>query len=997
MKLRQILIYLCFFVSGAAGLIYEVVWSRQLSLFLGITSHANTAVITAYMLGLAAGSWWLGRWSDRLKQPLRAYAWLEIGVGLYAATTPWLFSALQAGYAEWAGEMGVAGNAAHLARFGIALAALLVPTFLMGGTLPLLVRGVLQASPQLGAVTGRLYGINSLGATVGTATTGFLLLPRLGVNLSIGTGVAANLAVALLILAFVPGKARQEAPAPRKSRKPATTRAGAKPVSAAASPAPHSAPPSPTAPGTASGADAGGTTLTGFQSRVLLAGFATAGFAALLTQMAWIRAMVLVVGGNVYAFTIALTSFLAGIGLGSLVYSRWLTLLHDPAGRLLLATMLAFLTGLTSLLSLTLIARLPLWFLLGFEAGWVQDFAVYQVFIFALCFAVMIVPTLLMGALFPLLAVTWTGNSAGTGRGIGTAYAVNTIGTVLGALLGGLVALPWLGIHYSIVLAASLYCLVAAGFWWAGGRRRPLGAGLATLAFAASVWLTPAWNREQMANGVFYHPEEKVSSMRSVGLDDTFRRGDLLYYREGSDGTVAVSGNRYQKSLVINGKVDATSVNDLSTQIALGQIGALMHPDPRNALVIGLGSGITAGALATHRSLEDITVLEISPEVAEAATFFASDNNRVLDDRRLNLVSADARNFVLASDRQWDLIISEPSNPWISGISNLFTEDFFRLARQKLAPGGIMTQWFHLYSLSAEDVRTVLKGFSDTYRHVTVWHLQAGDLIMTGSDQPHTLDMRRLRSAFADPLTGPELRRAGFSSPRGFLRHYLFADSAVRAYAAGARPNTDERPRIEFNAPRSMYAGSATTNLQHIVQSIDGQRFRLPVSGQFTLTPDGLQSHTANLSIKANGPDDFSGLASQWWLWRMLATGGDENKPGMSDLRELSWSGKVGDIVLQVVEDTYAPDPEQRSNYLAANMGLPVVSYGGLQRDSDPGAQWLLGATPDLARVVLGLFWTCPTPEGNLNWYIVSYAVPDAADEVPATLADSFSRRFSCL
>ena len=294
-----LLISVCFFLSGLAGLVYEVVWARQLGLFLGITSYAHTAVITAYMAGLAAGSLYFGRRADRHQQPLKLYAWLEIGVGIYAAMTPWLFRLLQHGYTAMADVSQIGEISGHLGRFSIALLALLIPTFLMGGTLPLLVRGFVTELPGLGKVTGRFYGINTLGAMLGTLIAGYLLLPVLGIKATIFTGVFINLGVAVIVLVML-----------QKLRLSPI----AKKVSAVAERHTQE--------------DMGKTKPAGSRHVVLL-GFGLAGFASLLTQMAWIRAFILVVGGSVYAFTITLASFLAGIGLGSLLYTRYLA---SPGG-----------------------------------------------------------------------------------------------------------------------------------------------------------------------------------------------------------------------------------------------------------------------------------------------------------------------------------------------------------------------------------------------------------------------------------------------------------------------------------------------------------------------------------------------------------------------------------------------------------------------------------------------------------------------------------------
>jgi len=333
-----------------------------------------------------------------------------------------MFDLLQAAYADVAGVAGVSGMPGHLTRFGIALAALLIPTFLMGGTLPLLVRGFVRNLPELGKATSRLYGVNTLGAMTGTLAAGYLLIPSYGIAVAIFTGVALNLGIAIVVLALLklqPAQAQHELPAGKAVR--AST---------------ESSDPA--------GLSAAWRTNSRF---AVLVGFGLAGFASLLTQMAWIRALILVVGGSVYAFTITLTSFLAGIGLGSLAYNRFLSSPRSMSGdallsrRMLQAALLAMMTGITILLGLPLIGKLPVWFLQGYSADLHANFAVFQAFIFVLCFSFMILPTLFMGALFPLITVMWTRSLGQTGRGVGMAYAINATGTIFFSAAGWAVSI----------------------------------------------------------------------------------------------------------------------------------------------------------------------------------------------------------------------------------------------------------------------------------------------------------------------------------------------------------------------------------------------------------------------------------------------------------------------------------------------------------------------------------------------------------------------------
>ncbi|MDH3400930.1 MAG: fused MFS/spermidine synthase [Chromatiales bacterium] len=954
-----LLIAVCFFLSGAAGLIYEVVWARQLGLFLGITSHAHTAVIAAYMAGMAAGSVYFGRLADRHARPLVVYAWLEIGVGVYAAITPALFPFLQKAYANVADVAGISAAGGQLDRFAIALLALFLPTFLMGGTLPLLVRGLTASLPELGRMTSRLYGINTLGAMLGTVLAGFMLLPGVGVMGTVFVGVGINLGIAFFVL--------------RLSRRPGSARPVVEPVAR---------------PVMNAGVHAGpaGQPLSRGARRMVLLAFGTAGFAALLTQLAWIRAMILVVGGSVYAFTITLASFLCGIGLGSLLYARHLAVAPVRAAPSMLrnhmvqAALLAVLTSLTLLLGLPLIGKLPGWFFAGYLAGLKDHFQLFQLFIFTLSFSVMILPTLLMGALFPLVTVIWTPGIERAGRGVGSAYAINTGGTILGALLGGLLILPWLGIHDSLKLAAALYFLVALGFWMfssagAGRSYRYAVAAMAACALLAAAWLVPAWDKLMMTSGVFHQPEGIERAMQQqpgAGLDQVIDDYELLYYEEGPDATVAVRRMRgsadNQRTLVINGKPDASSYGDLSTQVLLAQLPLALMPRASSALVIGLGSGITAGSLAASEELEEMTVLEISAQVVEASEFFALENHQVLDDPRVNLVTADARNYLMASPARYDLIVSEPSNPWVSGVANLFTLEFLQLAKSRLQPGGIMTQWFHTYGMSEADLKTMLKTFDDNFDYVNVWQLGPGDLALVGSDSPHGLSLEHVLGAGVG-----ELARAQVRNGRDLVALYVFGGDVLSDYVRGARVNSDGAPVVEFNAPRNLYRVTEFENMDRIAAFIGDRQQTVPFVDMVTRGDGRLRAPFLFLELVGQG-DGPSGFRADWIIDRPRVVGVEV--PGPASQRLLTWREGEAEFQIRAVFLDEAK-PGQDLDALLALLRDRTGRQGGRIRLADgTAAIWLVDIGNGSSPMELDLAWDCEVPAGMSSRYAMNLRLP---------------------
>jgi spermidine synthase len=974
MRNKSLIITGCFFLSGLAGLIYEVVWARQLGLFLGITSYAHTAVITAYMAGLAAGSFYFGRHADQRSQPLKTYAWLEIGVGLYAALTPWLFTLLQVLYVDLSDVSHIGEMRGHLSRFVIAMLALLIPTFMMGGTLPLLVRGFTRVLPDLGKTTSRLYGINTLGAMLGTVLAGFILLPTIGVTATIFVGVIINLGIAVVVLAIL-----------RRVRTDHSAHD--------AQPVPQAAPHQP---------------LPDRSRIVVLVAFATAGFAALLTQMAWIRALILVVGGSVYAFTITLASFLAGIGLGSLLYARYasktVVWLSGPMlrERMVQAALLALMISLTLLLGLPLIGKLPAWFLAGYAAGLQDYFALFQLFIFSLSFGVMIAPTLLMGVMFPLVTVIWTRSISHAGRGVGAAYATNTSGTILGALLGGLLILPWLGIHDSVRLAAALYFLVAAGFWlfavvgikWVG---RLVVAGFAGLLIALIAWHIPPWDKAMMVSGAFSRPDNMNMAMREQpdrSLKQIIDDYELLYYDEGPDGTVAVRKKRdnvnSQKTLVINGKADASSIGDMPTQILLAQLPLAINPKAEKALVIGLGSGITAGSLSKSKSLNEMTILEISHEVIEASTFFEPENYGVLADPRVNLVTADARNYLMSAPQHYDLIISEPSNPWISGVANLFTDEFLKLAKSRLSPGGVMTQWFHIYSMSDADLKTMLKTFDDNFAHVSVWRIQAGDLALIGSDQPHAISLAHIGT---DGAT--ELARGKVRHDRDLAGLYIFGGELLSRYAEGSPTNRDNMPVIEFSAPRNLYSITDDQNINNIFAYLKERKLTVPMTDMVTQTDEYLS--VPFMSLRIAGKDNvFSQVSTRWLIDRPRVQMNGLSIAGLGSERLLDWMEGNARFQVQAVRlatATSAPGLQDLLNQLTLSTGR---QSGDIQLADETDAIWLMDVGGGVLPLQFDIAWDCPGHGPEFSRYALHAALPDPGEDARRNVLTDLVGRISC-
>ena len=912
-----LLVYGCVVISGAAALIYEVIWARRLAQFLGITAHAHAAVLTAFMTGLALGSYLIGARADRIAKPLRAYALLELGIGVYALLTLFLFDWAKSLYVATARVFGVTGWGAHGSSLALAFAILLVPTFLMGGTLPLLIRGLSGKGVPLSKLTARLYGFNTLGATLGAFLGGFFLLSRWGLA---GTTCFAS-GLALLAAFFVLSQSR---------KREEDTAADAE-------------------------ADPPGKIAFHFRWNWILAGFAVSGFAAMIYQLSWIRALTLVIGGSVYAFSTTLTTFLAGIALGSFAVNRFAGS-YSRDRNLHLAGWLQTGIALSATAGLWLIGKLPDFFLKGYQSGIGDNFSLYLGFIFLLCFGVMFLPTFLLGSLFPLIASTWAKQSGSIGKGIGTAYAANSAGTILGAFGGGLLIVPLLGIHGSTFLAAGASAAAGCIFWLQKTRqdeRRFLRIGGVLAAVAMLCLLVPRWDKAVMTSGVFYHTKwftEQGDWHQAV------RERTMLYYKEGPDGVVCVTESDDNRILHINGKPDGSNAGDLSTQILLAQIPMLMHPAPKKAAVIGLGTGTTPAGVATQKNLERLDVIEISPEVVEASHFFRDINRDVLDDPRTVLTVADARNVMLASNANYDVIISEPSNPWISGVANMFTREFFQLAESRLAEDGIMSQWIHCYNMAPEDLKGIIRTFQSVFGNVSLWMPALGDFILIGSKQPHGLHFDRVSSALKGREVRSMMTSVGRESLEKIASAYLLGNAELKKYAGDASLNTDDRPRLEFSAPRYLYSRTTEKNLAGIMKFLGSGSVTPPVKGLTRVGNGVLEIPSLELKVHpSSAPIEDVKI--------VFAVNHQMEKDGiMTAVAQhlLQWR-EGGAALISLAASTHAEPwaAQEREAVLSSAMTRGKIEKGEVTLPGGERANWVGDGS------MIGLAWSAPVGDGH--------------------------------
>jgi spermidine synthase len=549
--------------------------------------------------------------------------------------------------------------------------------------------------------------------------------------------------------------------------------------------------------------------------------YGLSGFAALSYEVLWTRVLSGSLGTTSYAFTTMLTTFLLGIALGSLWASRQVQAWRDPVRALGLIQAGA---GLTALVTTPFLDRLPEAFL-SLAESWGMSFGPLQFVRLSLAALTMLPTTLLLGAVFPV-AVRLCGvghdETRSPSRSIGMLYSANTVGAIAGSVLTAFVIAPVLGRQWNLAAAALLNAAVGIALLFAlspvpaGARgrarwsvNRTLAAACAALTLAAVIPARSPWNLHAMNAGsyAYVHSIGGPEGLRRV-LDDS----EMLFVRDDSEATASVwrteQMGREVLALRINGKVDASTGSDMLTQDLLGHLPMILHPRPRSALIIGLASGITLGAAARH-PVERIDCVEISPAVIEASRLFRKENRDVLNAPNVRLIVSDGRNHLLVTDEVYDVITSEPSNPWISGMTNLFTKEFFGIVRGRLAPGGIFCQWINLYDLSPEDLRMVLRTFHDVFPTMSAWLLGTSDLLLLGGEPAETLDLARMHACFAQSGIQEDLRADGIPSHWSLLSLFLTDGDGAIAAAGPGRRVTDDNLALEYSAPRSQGSWSS--------------------------------------------------------------------------------------------------------------------------------------------------------------------------------------------
>lgn len=736
----MLLLPLLVFVSGACALIYQLLWLRLLGLVFGVTVHAASTVLASFMAGLAIGSYAAGRLAPRARRPLLWFAAAEALIGISAAGTPLVLQALQALYAGVYGSLPESLALVTAARFVMAFATLVVPTALMGATLPLLMKSGLAKSAGVGRLFGTLYAVNTAGAITGTLTAGFFFVPALGLQRTFLVAAAANLLVA--VVAWLVGRQQVVTSEPQADGGAA---AGTAPIS------------------------------RGAQWAVLWV-FALSGFTSLALEVVWFRVNILVLRPTVYAFAMMLATILGGIALGSAAVAPFLG--RSRAWLTVLAALefLVAVAGLATFKGLEIAPRAIEWAtpFLGFLPPYLVPLVVTSV--------ITIFPSMfLMGAAFPIGLQLWTGAGAGPatapGR-IGIFYSLNVLGAIAGSIVAGFVFLPWLGSQGTLLLLTALTAASALVLLAVNTGARVAVRGAVAAAGLALLFVVP------------------VPDPFAVFLAQRYPDQPIIWKQEGIQTTVSIhalgQGERQRRVMYLDGLHQASTAGSLvPVHRRKGVIGLAMHPDARDVLVIGLGGGATAGAAAQYQRAT-VDVVELSGEVVQGAAFFSGINYDVLNRPNVRLRVDDGRNHLLLSGKKYDVITADIIQPIHAGSGNVYSSEYFDLVRSGLRGSGVAIQW--VFGTEAE-YKMIMRTFLAKFPHATLW---ADGSIMVGTRRP----LKLFREEFEQKLKIAEYRgaldAAGIRSFDDLLGLYTAGPDEMRRFVGRGPILTDDRPMVEY-------------------------------------------------------------------------------------------------------------------------------------------------------------------------------------------------------
>jgi len=786
------LVLTCFFLSGLSGLVYEILWTRMIVKVIGGAPFAVSIILTVFMAGLGLGSYIAGCIIDRFKKPLKLvqlYGILELAVGAYCLLLPSLLAGFKPIFAVLYNLLFDHFMLYTLLTFVGCTALLIVPVTCMGATLPILCRFYVTKLAHLGTHAGRLYGLNTIGAAVGALLCGFWLLNLLGVSGTLAFAVILNVLIGLV--AIIAGYTFKTASGlqPKKRLKESSFR-------------PQSAPDEPAIQKSAAIA--------------ALVIFAVSGFCSMAYEVIWTKLLALIAGPTTYSFTVVLVTFITCLALGSILFGSLADKVKNPL-RLLLQTQVI---AAVLVLFVSHLLGNSQFFFAKLIYHFRDNFAALNISKTLVLFASMLAPTVCLGATFPLVGKIYTPSVSKVGRSFGFAYAINTIGAVSGSFAAGFLLVPFVGKENGLRLTAGLQILTAvliAALLLVFTRKNKLlaSAALAPAGFGLVLcFFLPKWDPSVLAYGRYHRQTDIINEISTTGWIKSIWAGsdilarqqtyDTVFSRDGISGFTTVM--RYEDAfgninftLMLSGKPDASTSGDMATQTLSAHIPMLFHPQPKTVMVLGYASGVTAGETLCY-PIEKLDILEISPDVVVASKFFNPWNSNVLSNSKTELIVQDGRAHLQLTTRKYDVIISEPSNPWMAGLAVLFTQDFFELAKEKLNVGGIFTQFFHSYQMNWYTFAMVCRSFTAVFPNNALVQTGPGDYLLLGFKSFTGIEFSNLQRNITFAQNSKNIR-----IPDAKMLYRLVKTENLARLAGKGPANTDNFPTLEFAAPKNMF------------------------------------------------------------------------------------------------------------------------------------------------------------------------------------------------
>ncbi len=771
----RFLLLIAFFISGFVSLVLETLWVKRFVLVFGGTTLAIVTVLTAFMGGLALGSFIASRHADKLKKPVKIYGFLEAGVALYALALPSFISLLPLLFQFIPQNTPLPLIASF--RFLLSLFLLLLPTTLMGATLPVLSRYFVKQHHTIGIDAGILYSINTLGAVAGAFIAGFILLPLWGIQISLWlvSGILLLLAITMIIVGDHLNIANKEASPTKANDDEAILLEEAIQFEQTSFDEEHEK----------------------RLQKIVIFIIGVTGASAMIFQVIYSRALAMILGSSTYAFTLILVVFLMGLSLGAGAAAKLIKHSWD-----LIQSWCLFLVATAIIVALgsLYMDQLPLLFAtFAFEMAQKANplaFLVLKAFITAIS---LLIPTFLMGTFFPLALAIYSRRRTGISQSVGLIYTANTIGSIIGSILAGFLIIPIIGMQNGLALIVILYLLSAFSLNIIKKSENLILFGIILVIGMLSLFLFPRWNPAKMTLGMF-----RPSIYRYRTFQESLIPNKLLFYKEGMIATVSVEGTKDFRALKVNGKTDASNLGDRSTQIGVAALPLLFHEKAKEVLIVGWGSGMTVGA-ALFFPIKHLIAIELEPAVIEASHYFDRWNFQPLHHKNLTLILNDGRNYLSMSRKKYDIIISEPSNPWVSGVSNLFTVEYFTLVKSHLQKRGLFCQWIQTYELSYKNIVMLLRSLSRVFPYVYLFELEKHnfDKILLASQHPLKWNISQLTKVIQNPRYHKFMPSIGLHDGFDLIPRFLADKQEMKKIFRTTPPliNSDKHNILEYYGP----------------------------------------------------------------------------------------------------------------------------------------------------------------------------------------------------